>query len=195
MRLGGPSMLKESQSAQHIVLDTSLTDILNTLRLCEISQKKQENKIQQLHDSLQKSEIETKNLTTKLSDTTGVAVKSKEDIEAYKKKIEKNEETIKVCQEQAMEKQKQIDKLTTQIDKLEVKYEQHDKMLKEHGEHLAKHDGHLAKGDEQMVKLDVQMAKQDIQLAKHDEQISTNTKDIHEIKNKQYHADDSSGKI
>lgn len=195
MRLGGPSLLTDSQSAQHIVLDTSLTDILNTLRLCEKSQKEHENQIQQLRDSIQKSETETKNLTTKLFETTGSAVKSKEKIEAYKKKIEKNEEIIKACQEQSMKKQSQIDKLTTQVDKLEVKYEQHDKMLKEHGEQLARYDGHLAKGDEQMVKLDVQVEKHDVQLAKHDEQISTNTKDIDDIKKKRYETDDSSSRI
>ncbi|CAC5407993.1 unnamed protein product [Mytilus coruscus] len=34
-RLGGPSLMKETQSAHHIVLDKSITDMLNGLRNCE----------------------------------------------------------------------------------------------------------------------------------------------------------------
>lgn len=189
---------------------------MNKIRLCEISQKGHENQIQQLHDSLQKSENETKELTTKLSDTTGVAAKSKDEIKVYKKKVEKIDETIKVCQEQSMEKQKQIDKLIIQVDKLEIKYEQHDKMLKEHGEHLDTHDTEIAKQDEQIAKHDEQIAKHDEQmsnhdsqltkhgakltksykqLAKHNELIATHGKDIDDIKKKQHDTDDSSSRI
>lgn len=34
-RLGGPSLMKKAQSAHHIVLDKSITDMLNGLRNCE----------------------------------------------------------------------------------------------------------------------------------------------------------------
>ncbi|CAG2195215.1 unnamed protein product [Mytilus edulis] len=101
-RLGGSSLLSESQSVKHIVLDPSLADMLNSLMACGISQEKKnsmindlkttlvnqksliekhENKIQQLEDSLQKRETETQNLATKFSDTTGSIAKSKEEIE------------------------------------------------------------------------------------------------------------------
>ncbi|XP_076089044.1 uncharacterized protein LOC143059435 [Mytilus galloprovincialis] len=206
LRLGGPSLHQESQSAQHIVLDTSLTDMLNTVRNCQkdilnlqmshekhtsmitdlqttlhnqkLVKEKHETEIQLLQDSLQKGETVDQNLATKLSDATVSIAKSKEEIKACHKEIETNEVRFKDLQEQLLNKQIQIDKLVTEVDKFEVKNEQQVIIFKENGEQIRKHDRKLAKQSEQ--------------LAEHDEQIALNAKDIDDIKKKQHNTDDSS---
>ncbi|CAG2243263.1 unnamed protein product [Mytilus edulis] len=135
-RLGGPSMLKESQSAQHVVLDKSLKEMLNMIRNNEkdiqdlhVSQEKHtimindlqttidnqktikeqhENKIQELNDSIQKGESQTQTVTSELSAYKGSIQKCTEEIEHCKKEIDKAELLIKGIQENLMDKQNLI---------------------------------------------------------------------------------------
>ncbi|CAG2199256.1 unnamed protein product [Mytilus edulis] len=149
-RLGGPSMLKESQSAQHVVLDKSLKEMLNMIRNNEkdiqdlhVSQEKHtimindlqttidnqktikeqhENKIQELNDSIQKGESQTQTVTSELSAYKGSIQKCTEEIEHCKKEIDKAELLIKGIQEKSMDKQNLIGDYTHQLFRLEFKF-------------------------------------------------------------------------
>lgn len=144
-------MLKESQSAQHIVLDESLKDMLNMLKICDkdiqnlhISQEKHtvmindlqtaidnqmsikekhETKIQELNISFQRGEAEALSLTSEFSEYKGCIEKCTDEIEAYNKEIDKIELTIKGIQKEAMDKQNQVADFTRQLFKLEGKYD------------------------------------------------------------------------
>ncbi|CAC5425344.1 unnamed protein product [Mytilus coruscus] len=184
-RLGGPSMHKEAQSAQHVILDTSLTDMLLELKNCEKSQQEQtdkinkaidrlntnkeelKNKFHQLNVSNQQWEAETQKQTKKLSDYKDTVNACAKDIETCEKDIKNNKEMIKELQDQSITKQNEIDNLITKIDKLKIRCEHHDKILKEHEEHLTKQDG----------------------------QIDTCVKSIDDIKQKLHDTDNTSGKI
>ncbi|CAG2225122.1 unnamed protein product [Mytilus edulis] len=182
-RLGGKTLLKEAQSAQHIVLDKSLTEMLNMVRVCEhnvaehaekisslqvdIDDQKtikleHENKIQRLHDSLQQGKGEALNLATELSDQKGIIDKCQEEIEACSKEIKKMGHIMERIQAKALDRQNQIDKLTRHLVELDCK---HDKKMKEF-------DDQMELQGEDMAKHDVQLTNHDGQLAKHDEQIT-----------------------
>ncbi|VDI33180.1 Hypothetical predicted protein, partial [Mytilus galloprovincialis] len=182
-RLGGKTLLKEAQSAQHIVLDKSLTEMLNMVRICvndvaehaekidnlqlDIENQKtikmeHENKIQRLHDSLQQGEGETLKLATELSDHKGTIDKCQEEIEACSKDIEKMGHIMEGIQAKALEGQNKVDELTQHLVGLVCK---HDTKMKEFDEQIA------IQGI-QMTKHDVQLAKHDVQFSKHDEQIT-----------------------
>ncbi|XP_071180433.1 uncharacterized protein [Mytilus edulis] len=181
-RLGGKTLLKEAQSAQHIVLDKSLTEMLNMVRICvndvaehaekidnlqlDIENQKtikmeHENKIERLHDSLQQGEGEALKLAYELSDHKGTIDKCQEEIEACSKEIEKMGHMMEEIQVKALEGQNKVDELTQHLVGLACK---HDTKMKEFDEQIA------IQGT-QMAKHDVQLAKHDVQLTKHDEQI------------------------
>ncbi|VDI51632.1 Hypothetical predicted protein [Mytilus galloprovincialis] len=196
-RLGGKTLQKEAQSAQHIVLDKSLTEMLNMVRVCEhtvaehaekisnlqvdIDNQKNikmehENKIKRLHDSLQQGEGEALKLAYELSDHKETIDKCQEEIEACSKEIEKMGHIMEGIQANALDRQNQIEKLTKHLVGLDCK---HDKKIKEfddqialQGEDMAKHDVQLANHDGQMAKHDEQITIHGEQLAKHDEQIT-----------------------
>lgn len=143
-------MLKESQSAQHVVLDKSLKEMLNMIRNNEkdiqdlhVSQEKHtimindlqttidnqktikeqhENKIQELNDSIQKGESQTQTVTSELSAYKGSIQKCTEEIEHCKKEIDKAELLIKGIQEKSMDKQNLIGDYTHQLFRLEFKF-------------------------------------------------------------------------
>lgn len=143
-------MLKESQSAQHIVLDKSLKDMLNIIRNYEedihnlqVSQERHtimindlhttidhqgtvieqhEKKIQLLNVSIQKGDAEALTLT-EVSQYKGSIEKCKETIGTCKTEIDKVKVTNKGIQEKAMHKQNQVNCLTHQLFRLECKYD------------------------------------------------------------------------
>lgn len=175
-------MLNEAQSAQHIVLDRSLIDMLNVLGNCEkdvhnlhLSQENhikmindlenhritKEQQVNQLNSSLQKGETETSKLSTELSEYKETLDRC---IEACKREIEKKEETLKGIKEKMMDKQNLVDILTNQFGSLECTY---DKKFKEI----------------------------DDKLVEHDEQMADCVKEIDKMKKTYYHTDDKSGKI
>ncbi|CAC5425355.1 unnamed protein product [Mytilus coruscus] len=181
-RLGGPPMLNEAQSAQHIVLDGSLIRMLNVLGNCEkdvhnlhLSQENhikmindlenhriiKEQQINQLNSSLQKGETETSKLSTELSEYKETLDRCTEDIEACKREIEKKEETLKGIKEKVVDKQNLVDVLTNQLGSLECTY---DKKFKEI----------------------------DDKLVEHDEQMASCVKEIDKMKKTHYHTDDKS---
>lgn len=155
-------MLKESQSALHIVLDESLKDLLTMIISCQkdiqdlhVSQEKHtimindiqttidnqktikeqhENKIQELNFSIQKGEAEALSLTNELSEYKGCTERCTEEIENFKMELDKLELTIKGIQEKTMDKQKQLGDFTRHLFRLECKY---DNKFKEMDEQMA----------------------------------------------------------
>ncbi|XP_076106331.1 uncharacterized protein LOC143074995 isoform X2 [Mytilus galloprovincialis] len=188
-RLGGQTLLIEARSAQHVILDTSLKDMLLELRNCEKSLQGMTDKInshqlsldllttneEELVEKIHKMEAETQELTTKLSDYKGTIDACTKELETCKNDIKTNKEIMKGLQNQSDKKQNDIENLITRIDKLEIEYEQHDKMLKEHGEHLVMHDGQVIQLQEHLVM--------------HDGQLEKCEKQIHDIKEKQHDTD------
>lgn len=168
-RLGGKTLLKDAQSAQHIVLDKSLTDMLNMVRVCEhnvaehsekidniqVNIDKQntikmehENKIQQLRDSLRQGKGEALQLATELSDHKETIDKCQKKIEACSKEIVNMGYIMEGIEAKALERQEMVDELTQHLVGIDCK---HDKKMKEFDDHMAiqgkqmtKYDGQLA---------------------------------------------------
>ncbi|VDI69066.1 Hypothetical predicted protein [Mytilus galloprovincialis] len=189
-RLGGSNLLIEAQSTKHIVLDKSLTDMLTKIRINEhyieenkimmdklqvafntlkTNKEHQEDRIQQLNDSLQKGGVQTQKHAAELSAHKESIHKYSDEIAECKKEIEKIYSTIKGKHNEVTDKQNQVFNLTHLLVRLECRY---NKTLNEIDGHLIKHGA--------------QMEKHDEQLAKHDEQIATSAKDIEDMKKKQH---------
>ncbi|CAC5388011.1 unnamed protein product [Mytilus coruscus] len=206
-RLAGPSMLNEAQSAQHIVLDRSLRDILNSLRNCEkevdnfqmlqeehtsminnlqsvidnqsIITEEQEKKIQRLNYSLQKVETDSKKLYIKLSDCKRIIKKSSEEVEVFKKEIEKTELIYKGIQEKVIHEKKRVDDLIRELVlENDIKFKEIDEQLIKHDEALTKHDERLTKHDERLTKHDERLTKNDEQFTTFDEGLTTHDEQI-----------------
>ncbi|VDI36146.1 Hypothetical predicted protein [Mytilus galloprovincialis] len=158
-------MWKEAQSVQHIVLDKSLSDILNSLHNCErefhnyqMSQeehiskisylhsvidkqssvtKEQENKIQRLNDSVQKGETDTKKINANLSNCKRIINECLEEVELCKTEITKTELMNKGIQEKVIHEEKRFYDLIREL------VSKNDIQFKVINEHLMKHDEQL----------------------------------------------------
>ncbi|XP_063448810.1 uncharacterized protein LOC134728217 isoform X1 [Mytilus trossulus] len=195
-RLGGKTLLKEAQSAQHIVLDKSLKEMLDMVRVCENNvaehaekidnlqldidnqktiKMKHENNIQQINASLQQREGEALKLATELSDNKGIVDKCQEEIEACSKEIEKICHLMEKKQTKALERQNKVDELIQHLVSLgckhDIKINEFDEQMAIQGTQMAKHNAQLAKYDEQITIHCEQVVNFDGQLAKQEENI------------------------
>ncbi|CAC5401431.1 unnamed protein product [Mytilus coruscus] len=127
-RLDGNNLLMEAQSAKHIVLDKSLTDILTKLGI-------NENNIEEhreMLDNLQKGVGEAQKQAAELSDHKESIDNCTEEIGECKKEIQKIQNAIKRIQDKVTDKQDQVDNLAHLL-------------LVKHDEQMAKHDEQIAK--------------------------------------------------
>lgn len=158
LRLGGKNLLIKAMCVKYIVLDNSLTDIITKLRINEIdieelkrmlvnrqtNKEQQENRIQQLIDSLQKVEFEAQKQAIELFDHKDKFTK---EILECKKEIKKTNNTIRCIQDEVIDKQNQVGDLTHRLVRLECKY---NKKLKEIDGQLCKHDEQFATSTKDM---------------------------------------------
>lgn len=162
-------MLKQAQSAQHIVLDTSLIEMLNLSRKHEkdiqhlyASQEKcnsiikdalteiknQRTIIEQHENRIQKQESASSKHSTEIAENKETIDKCIETIETLKKEIEENEEINKGIQVDVVKIHQQFVDLTHHLLRLEIKC---DKKFKEIDDHLVEHDDHLVEHDDQIA--------------------------------------------
>ncbi|XP_071177408.1 uncharacterized protein [Mytilus edulis] len=202
-RLGGPSLLREAQSAQHIVLDKSLIDILNSLYDLQMSKvehtsilhnlqsainnqttikEEQEIKIQQLNDSLLEGTIGAQKLAADFTDIQRTIQICTLKIETCRRETDQIECRIQVMQGKWMKKEEKLDVLTQQLLSIECKY---DIKFEEIDVRLAEQDG-------QMAKHGAQMTKQDERITQQDQLMAACVKDIDNMKITQSDTDYSS---
>lgn len=155
-------MLKQAQTAQHIVLDRSLIELLNLSRKHEkdiqhlnASQEKCTSKIkdaltkikhqrtiiEQHENRIQKQESASSKHSTEIAENKETIDKCIETIATLKKEIEENEEINKGIQVKIVDIHKQFVDLTHQLSTLEIKY---DKKFKEIDDQFVEHDDRIA---------------------------------------------------